>query len=357
VTEAPRLRARLGTELRKLSGARRAGIVASAFLLVASLAWAAAWALEARTEAMPRGSAGAALDAGDAAAQERAGPSGSAAPGGQMGSTGSAAPGGRTGSTGSAAPGGRTGSTGSAASGGSGSADPAARRLAVAASLERALSRKVLDLLAPVVGTGRVVARVHADLDWTERAETREQYDPGDPVLRREERVRERGEGGATRSEESLRYEVGRRLVEESRAAGVPRRLDVAVLVDAEAPLAGDAGTLARLEELARHAVGLDEARGDSLTLAVVPFAAVEPAWVPTPPLLAGLALAALAAIALAAWLWRRGDAAAEVDAGLPVRAGRLEASLVGEPVAAGPPVPGEPEEAAELLRRWLEEE
>src|SRR5690606_16407050 len=56
------------------------------------------------------------------------------------------------------------------------------------ARLERELGRRVEAILAPVVGAGRVVAQVRADLDWTQTEQTEERYDPESQVERSEQR-------------------------------------------------------------------------------------------------------------------------------------------------------------------------
>jgi flagellar M-ring protein FliF len=54
----------------------------------------------------------------------------------------------------------------------------ASRQFAYTRKLEESYQRRIIDLLEPVVGPGRVHATVTADLDFTQTEETRENYDP-----------------------------------------------------------------------------------------------------------------------------------------------------------------------------------
>lgn len=172
--------------------------------------------------------------------------------------------------------------------------------------VEETLRQRVVDLLTPMVGTGRVRAQVMADLDFTVREETREVYDPETTALRSEEVSEERREAGAlepqgipgalsnqppeaggvppgetraanspvSSSRQALRnYEVDKTVSRVIAPTGAIRRLSVAVLIDdGSAAAAGgeeSAGLteqeLARMTALVREAVGFDEERGDSV--------------------------------------------------------------------------------------------
>lgn len=121
------------------------------------------------------------------------------------------------------------------------------------------------------------------------------------------------GDSGSTSEEsrESVDYDVSETLREVTRAPGDIRRMTVAVLVDGEQVTAAD-GTvswqprseeeLAVLRELVAAAAGLDEARGDVLTLKSLEFRAAEALAEPAAAgLLAGLDLTRLMGLAVLA--------------------------------------------------------
>jgi len=158
--------------------------------------------------------------------------------------------------------------------------------------------------LSPVLGASRVRATVAADLDFTVAREVRKTFDPNNSVVIAEEQENEtrRGElAGAgipgaltnqppeapvaatdqaatsqTISSSSRRrsnFDVDETFRETQLPTGTVRRLSIAVLIDNKA--ATDAGPgepltqteLDGLTELAKRAVGFDEARGDTFAV------------------------------------------------------------------------------------------
>lgn len=202
------------------------------------------------------------------------------------------------------------------------------------------------------------------------------------------------GDGGSSSEEsrESVSYDVSETLREVTRAPGDIRRLTVAVLVDGEQVTAAD-GTvswqprsdeeLAVLRELVAAAAGLDEARGDVLTLKTLEFRPIDAMAEPIAAgLLAGLdltritALGLLALVALGLGLFvlrpalraAREAQAAPTPLALPLGPMATEPALTGEisdgfdmsalPMIASdfPDERGLPEDPAARLRRLIEE-
>ncbi len=186
-------------------------------------------------------------------------------------------------------------------------------------TVEQSYRERIVDLLTPLVGTGNVRAQVVADLDFTVKEETREDYDPESTVVRSEtvsERQRsggsdaargipgalsnqppeaggvapEEGEDAAatavnTSREATRNFEVDKTVSRVIAPTGAIRRLSVAVLIDdgaaageaAEGADGGEAGGLgdediARMTALVKEAVGFDEERGDSVQVINAPF-------------------------------------------------------------------------------------
>src|ERR1700730_16908780 len=72
------------------------------------------------------------------------------------------------------------------------------RQFAYTRKLEESYQRRIIDLLEPIVGPGRVRATVTADLDFTQTEETRENYDPQKTAVRSEQTnsdTRKNGDG------------------------------------------------------------------------------------------------------------------------------------------------------------------
>nr|WP_272888499.1 flagellar basal-body MS-ring/collar protein FliF [Stutzerimonas stutzeri] len=167
------------------------------------------------------------------------------------------------------------------------------------------------EVLAPVLGSGNYRISVAADIDFSQKEETLQSYGET-PRLRREVLSNESAldqlalgvpgslanrpvappkEGeepkpvkGETKGATSLREESTRQLdydqsvIHVKHAGFTLRQQSVAVVLNAAAAPEGGWGDEARaeLEAMVRSAVGFKQARGDLLTLSVLPFASVE---------------------------------------------------------------------------------
>jgi flagellar M-ring protein FliF len=183
-------------------------------------------------------------------------------------------------------------------------------------SLEDGLKRKVEGMLEKVVGPGKAIARVNADLDFTQETSTQEIYDPDSAVARTRQTSQETsaaggggaagipgpdydanqpgagttgagGEGGAQRMQESVSYEINKVAKQIVTPVGSIKRLSVAVIIDGvyQEAAGGEKKFLPRSkQELAgfkaiiERAVGMDEERGDLVEVTSIPFALPEEA-------------------------------------------------------------------------------
>ena len=177
--------------------------------------------------------------------------------------------------------------------------------------IEEEYTKRVVDMLAPIVGLSGVRAQVTADLDFTVMEETRETYQPEQSAIRSEE-VREQSNvngdpmgvpgalsnqpprGGAlsttgvteeaskSSSKEVVRnYELDRTISHSRFAPGRIKRLSVAVMLDYRKEIGSDGqlqqtplddAELTRLTELVKKAVGFDASRNDSINVISMPF-------------------------------------------------------------------------------------
>jgi flagellar M-ring protein FliF len=183
--------------------------------------------------------------------------------------------------------------------------------------LENLLSSRIESLLEPIIGAGKVRASVTAEVDFTSDEQTEELYQ-SDPENVRSEETRKSSQAGNPRptgvagalgnqpgaatpegpaagesgDEYATRnYELDRTVRHTRRMPGKVLRLSAAVLIDqpqdaepaaaAEGEAADPAGVitdelLQEVTQLAREAIGFDEARGDSVYVIQRPFQSVE---------------------------------------------------------------------------------
>ncbi|MBV1960810.1 MAG: flagellar M-ring protein FliF [Immundisolibacteraceae bacterium] len=184
--------------------------------------------------------------------------------------------------------------------------------------VEDQLARRIESILIPVVGLDGVRAQVHAQLDFTEVDEAAEQYDPERRTVRSEQSQSQQSgagslvggipgalsnsppgsevvatpleEGGNSQRSSVVNYEINRTVRHTRNASGAIKRLSVAVLVNYIAVADGDPAPmeesqLARIEALIKEAVGLDQARGDTLSLTNMEFLQPETAEVVEVPI------------------------------------------------------------------------
>ncbi len=180
---------------------------------------------------------------------------------------------------------------------------------------EKTLRSKVQSMLEEVLGPGRAVVRVAADIDFTRTTTTQDLFDPDQVAVRSETRNSDnnknsgaqpqgspdqrytlaqqnatpnQGQQGSesSRDGETTNFEISRTQKQINQAIGGLKRLTVAVVVDGPyKEEQGEGGQVTRsftprapeemrqLGEIVRRAVGYSEGRGDEVTLANVPFA------------------------------------------------------------------------------------
>lgn len=175
---------------------------------------------------------------------------------------------------------------------------------------ERSTEERLQSLLDRAVGTGRSVARVSAVFDFRQVEKFEEKYDP-DTVVRSEQRTEEKlgssgtaagvpgvqtnlgkapagagTNGGGSKSDETLNYEVSRSTSRTIEPVGTLSKVSVAIMVDGkyDAPLGKDgkpgkpkytplaADELQKIDSLVKSAVGYNAQRGDQVTVVNVPF-------------------------------------------------------------------------------------
>jgi len=194
------------------------------------------------------------------------------------------------------------------------------KQLEYTRQIESTLSKRIIDVLAPIVGgPSKVRAQVTAELDFTQQELTRENFQPDPLAVRSEQEIKELnakdgaggvpgaltnqppragvapeesaatgvGNGGMQQSSEkrTKNYELDRTVSHIKNAVGSIQKLSVAVVLDDKltvdendqllrVPISDE--ELQRYQTLVKDTVGLNEARGDRVSVVNASF--VEPA-------------------------------------------------------------------------------
>ena len=203
------------------------------------------------------------------------------------------------------------------------------KQLEIARGMEERYTQRVEQLLAPLVGPGRVRAQVVADVELSTTEEAREQYRPESQIVRSEQTAEESSRNGAgpqgvpgaltnqppapgvalppgvaagaqaanaanaepvlapntppdnTSKQSTRNYEIDRTVAYTRQPAGRLKRLTVAVLVDNLRATDEDGNVtetaltpeqLENMTKLVKDAVGFDQARGDSVNVVNASF-------------------------------------------------------------------------------------
>jgi len=194
------------------------------------------------------------------------------------------------------------------------------------------LEARIINILEPVVGKGKVRAKVSAVVDFSRNETTEEKFDPEGQVVRSEQKQNEKsttvGAGGvpgvasnlpgkttvaATPSQgqsekqsQTVNYEMTKITSRTVNAPGLVKKLTAAVLVDGiYTPQQGSKEMkytprseedVRRYEELVRETVGFTESRGDQIKIVNMPFEVVAREEEALPPKTQILEMAAPAA-------------------------------------------------------------
>ncbi len=156
-----------------------------------------------------------------------------------------------------------------------------ADQITIQRGLEEQLTNKVQSLLEAVLGPGKSVVRISAEMDFRVSERTVESYDAENPVVRSEETRNEASADGGRSESATTNYEISRTLETMRIPSGTIKRLTASVFVDGTYRLLpkGQKEYAARTPEemqkydgIIRNALGFDATRGDRLTVENVAF-------------------------------------------------------------------------------------
>lgn len=173
---------------------------------------------------------------------------------------------------------------------------------------EQETAARVISLIEPVTGAGRVRADVAAELDFSRVEQTEEKYDPKSAVIRSQQMAQDsKSTGGAPaaggvsgvrandpaappaeaapsvqaapsaqRVASTTTYEIDKTVRRTVGAGGTLTRLSVSVVVDYKAvegvTTARTSEELQKIQQLVAAAVGTNETRGDQVVVQSIPF-------------------------------------------------------------------------------------
>lgn len=182
---------------------------------------------------------------------------------------------------------------------------------------EKMLEKQVTTMLEQVLGKGKAIVRVACDLDFVQQEKTEELYLPENHVVRSEQVSSEstsnsdagpqgvpglasninRGNAGVTQNtsangfekkDQTRNFEIGKLISHHIMPTGQLKQLSVAVVVDGTYEtvtvgkgdkarekvnyIARTEGEMATLENIVKRAVNFDQARGDQVEVANIPF-------------------------------------------------------------------------------------
>jgi flagellar M-ring protein FliF len=170
---------------------------------------------------------------------------------------------------------------------------------------EKDLSGRIQSLLENVVGKGKAVVRVTAELDFRVTEKTEESYDAEAPVVRSVQRNSEKtnavGKTGAVsenpekeKLDEIVNYEINKVVNKTVMPVGDTKKLSIAVLVDGtykknekgeEVYQPRTKSEIESIEDLVRKSAGINAQRGDQVVVTNMPFRKVDAEEVETPSL------------------------------------------------------------------------
>ncbi len=178
---------------------------------------------------------------------------------------------------------------------------------------EARLAQSIEQLLGQTLGVGKVRAEVTADIDFNKVTTNTENYDPNGQVVRSTQTVEDKGntqeksgdssvsvannvpnppsqQGNNSnssnsqnqRNEETVNYEISKRVQTEIKTNGTVKRISAAVLVDGTYVTGQDGKQtyaprskeeLDQISNLVKSAIGYDDKRGDVVQVVNLPFA------------------------------------------------------------------------------------
>jgi len=156
-------------------------------------------------------------------------------------------------------------------------------------NVEKDMAAQIKSMLENVVGAGKAVVRVAADIDFRVTEKTEETFDPESAVVRSSQKQAEKqmatGAAAGTpqqeKTDELVNYEINKVTSKTVMPVGEIKKLSIAVMVDGnytkdakgnETYQPRDKKELETLEDVVRKSSGFNAARGDQAVVTSMPF-------------------------------------------------------------------------------------
>lgn len=283
---------------------------------------------------------------------------------------------------------------------------------------ENNVNAKILEILEPVVGRGNVKAKVSALFNFTRSERTEEIYDPDGVVVRSEQKstekttsgvagggipgvasnlpggagARQSSQGLSQKSDEMINYETSKTIKRTIDSPVIMERMTVAILIDGILPSQKSSienpdqytmrteEDLKYYEDIVKKTIGFTDDRGDEISVTVMPFMKIEVEEMPEaekdymPTVIMVLKYLVPAIIALLFFLIVARPLINSITRSMPQAPARPRASAApggGAETALEEPLQikeipmekqvidwaaGNPEQAAGLVKGWMEE-
>lgn len=175
-------------------------------------------------------------------------------------------------------------------------------------NIEKTYEKNIQSMLENIVGKGKAIVRVSADIDFSKVEKLEEKYDPDTIAIRNEQRTQEKtmapqtggipgvlsnqpGQQQTTtgqnllsqRQQENISYEVSKSISKILQSSGQIKKISVAVLVDGiykeengkKVYMPRTEEEIKKYQELVQAAVGYNKERGDQIIVESIPFEVV----------------------------------------------------------------------------------
>ncbi len=166
--------------------------------------------------------------------------------------------------------------------------DPLARvtaeQLEIQRDVEAYLEKRTQDILNRVLGPDQAFVRITTELDFDQREETTESYDPEQSVTRSEQRSEESSAEAGTKENTVSNYEINSSIRRITGSVGGLKRMTAALMINEQKPVIGlDPGEfqteprtqddITNITGIVRGAIGFDQSRNDLITVSTFQFA------------------------------------------------------------------------------------
>ena len=159
-----------------------------------------------------------------------------------------------------------------------------AKQLEIQRDVEAYLESRTQNILNRVFGPDQAFVRISVELDFDQREETIETFDPDQTVTRSEQRSEESSAEAGTKESTVSNFEINSSIRRITGSVGGLKRVTAALMINEQKPVIGLAPgeyeTESRTQEdidnvagIVRGAVGLNDNRGDVLTISTFEFA------------------------------------------------------------------------------------